>query len=57
MSLPMSERLMNFGHKVVVSGLAFVSLWGVTFIGAAGVDIYTRYKERKRLKETAEKSS
>lgn len=48
-----TERLLNISHKIVVSGLVFVSAWGITFIGAAGVDIYTRQKERKRLNELA----
>ena len=53
----LTERAMNLGHKVFVTGLAFISLWGLTFIGAAGVDIYSRAKERKRLKEAEKNSS
>ena len=47
----LTERALNIGHKVVVSGLVFLSAWGLTFIGAAGVDIYTRAQARKKLKE------
>ena len=49
--MSVAERALSLGHKVVVSGLVFLSAWGITFIGAASVDIYTRQQERKRINE------
>ena len=49
--MSVAERALNIGHKVFVSGLLFLSAWGLTFIGAASVDVYTRAQERKRINE------
>ena len=57
MNAQATEKLMSFGHKFVVTGLIGLSIWGLVFIGGAGVDIYTRYKERKRINEAKKAAS
>ena len=53
MNVPLTERLAGYGHKVVVTGLVFLSAWGLAFVGTGCADIYMRAKERKRVKEAA----
>ncbi len=44
---------MSFGHKVVVTGLLFLSAWGLAFVGTGFADIWMRAQEVKRLKAAA----
>ena len=48
--MAIQERLFDIGHRIVVGGLILTSTVGLTYIGAAGVDIYGRYKKFKELK-------
>mmetsp|Transcript_48026 Transcript_48026/g.125675 ORF Transcript_48026/g.125675 Transcript_48026/m.125675 type:complete len:83 (+) Transcript_48026:81-329(+) len=49
--LPLSERLLNFGHRVVASGLILISATGLAFVGNGCWEIYDRNMKRKKIKE------
>ena len=53
--MAIQERLFDIGHRIVVGGLILTSTVGLTYIGAAGVDIYGRYKKFKELKAAEQK--
>ena len=39
------------GHRVMVSALVITSLSGLTYIGAAAVDVYGRARKHKQLQQ------
>ena len=45
------ERLLDVGHRVMVSALVITSLSGLTYIGAAAVDVYGRARKHKQLQQ------
>jgi len=53
-----ADKLATFGQRVVVTGLAAMSLAGLTYIGLGFGEIYLKFRKhkQKQLQQSAESS-
>jgi hypothetical protein len=49
--VPLSERLLTFGHRLIATGLVAVTLAGTVFVGQGCWEIYDRNTKRKQLRQ------